>query len=98
MRAAPSPRRTDGRPPFLFYPLTLRRIKKSAENRKNVGKKVYICTVETKHRLDYDNETREIQTAETPDKQTTGSVGRATEADGKGRGQVKKRETEQLSD
>ena len=58
MRAAPSPRRTDGRPPFLFYPLTLRRIKKSAENRKNVGKKVYICTVETKHRLDYDNETR----------------------------------------
>jgi len=80
------PRQADGRPPFLFHPLTLRRIKKSAENRKNVGKKVYLCTVETKHCLDYDNETREIQTAETPDKQTTGAVGRATAADGKGRG------------
>ena len=29
---------------------------------------MYICTVETKHCLDYDNETREIQTAEIPDK------------------------------
>ena len=44
---------------------------------------MYICTVETKHRLDYDNETREIQAAETPDKQTTGAIGRATEADGR---------------
>jgi len=37
----------DGRPPFLFHPLTLRRIKKSIENRKNVGKKVYLCTIGT---------------------------------------------------